>query len=246
MTNGSGPVEKKISAQRRRLAPRTVHPITLNGVTYAKGLGAHGLSEVRYALDGACSVLTAVVGVDDEVGNRGSVAFQVWTDGLKRYDSGAMDGAMASANVNVDLAGAAEMALILTDGGDGSDGDHGSWADARITCAVVDDYLSDRAWSSMTNALGPIERPNNKGLGGTDGKTITLNGATTRRASARKRAPTWCVLDGACDSFTAIVGVDDEVGAWGSAVFQVWTDGVKKCDSGVMNGAMAERASTWM
>ena len=45
-------------------------PIRLNGVTYAKGLGAHAASDIRYALNGACSVLTAAVGVDDEMGTR--------------------------------------------------------------------------------------------------------------------------------------------------------------------------------
>ncbi len=44
------------------------------------------------ALGGACSVFTAVVGLDDEVGANGSVVFQVWTDGVKRYDSGVMTG----------------------------------------------------------------------------------------------------------------------------------------------------------
>jgi len=46
-------------------------------------------------------------------------------------------------------------------------------------------------------------------------------------------------LGGACTSFSASVGVDDEEGARGSVVFQVWADGVKLADSGLMTGSSA-------
>ena len=69
-------------------------PITLNGVVYAKGLGAHAASDIRYTMN-ACSLFTAKVGVDDEVGALGSVVFQVFTDGTKVYDSGTLTPARA-------------------------------------------------------------------------------------------------------------------------------------------------------
>ena len=55
MTNGWGPVEKDRS--NGEAGASDGEPITLNGVTYAKGLGAHAASDVRYALNGACSVV---------------------------------------------------------------------------------------------------------------------------------------------------------------------------------------------
>jgi len=42
-----------------------------------------------------------------------------------------------------------------------------------------------------------------------------------------------------CTTFAAKVGVDDEVAANGSVVFQVFADGVKVYDSGVLTGASA-------
>ena len=60
-----GPEQRGGGRHRWRAAP-------LNGVAYAKGLGAHAASDIRYALNGACSVLTAAVGVDDEMGSGGS------------------------------------------------------------------------------------------------------------------------------------------------------------------------------
>ena len=134
MTNGYGPVEKDRS--NGESGDSDGLPLTLNGVTYAKGLGAHAASDVRYALNGACSMMTALVGVDDEMGDTGSVVFQVWVDGVQRYDSGVMTADDRRGYVNVDLTGASELALILTDAGDGNDSDHGDWANAQISCRV--------------------------------------------------------------------------------------------------------------
>jgi hypothetical protein len=132
-TNGWGPVE--LDRSNNDAAAGDGLALTLNGVLYAKGLGAHAPSDVRYALNGTCTLLTVNIGVDDEVGANGSVVFQVWTDGVQRFDSGVMTGATATRSVYVSVAGATELALIVTDGGDGADFDHADWADAQLSCA---------------------------------------------------------------------------------------------------------------
>jgi hypothetical protein len=134
MTNGWGPVEADRSNGEDGAADGQT--LTLNGVPYAKGLGVHAPADVRYALNGRCSTLTAVVGVDDEVGDHGSMAFQVWADGVKKYDSGVLTGAMAPVALSVNLTGATELALIVTDGGDNINYDHGDWAQAQLTCTA--------------------------------------------------------------------------------------------------------------
>jgi glucose/arabinose dehydrogenase len=133
MTNGWGPVERDRS--NGELGASDGGVLTLNGATYAKGLGAHAFSDVRVGLNGTCSTFTATVGVDDEVGALGSVVFQVLADGVLRYDSGPMTGTTASQNVSVSVTGAAELALIVTDAGDGVAYDHADWADARVVCS---------------------------------------------------------------------------------------------------------------
>jgi hypothetical protein len=132
MTNGWGPVEKDRSNGEQ--AEGDGATLTLNGVTYPKGLGTQAPSDIRFALNRACTSFTAVVGIDAEKGTEGSVVFQVWTDGVKQYDSGVMKGAMPSANVSVNLTGVTEIALIVTDAGDGNWSDHADWADARLSC----------------------------------------------------------------------------------------------------------------
>ena len=106
----------------------------MNGVVYAKGLGTHAASDVRYTLAGTCSLFTATVGVDDEVGANGSVVFQVFTDGTKVYDSGVLTGSSPSAAVSLDVTGKTALQLVVTNGGDNIDYDHADWADASLTC----------------------------------------------------------------------------------------------------------------
>jgi hypothetical protein len=132
MTNGWGPVEKDRSNGEEASGDGAL--LTLNEVSYPTGLGAHAPSDLRFALNGVCTTLTAVVGVDDARGREGSVVFQVWTDGVKQYESGVMTGSMPGANVAVDVFGTTELALIVTDGGDGNWSDHGDWANVRVSC----------------------------------------------------------------------------------------------------------------
>ncbi|MBL8211862.1 MAG: NPCBM/NEW2 domain-containing protein, partial [Bryobacterales bacterium] len=130
--NGWGPVERDRS--NGDINDGDGQPILLNGVTYAKGLGVHAASDVRFPLGGTCSTFQAAIGLDDEVGAGGSVNFQVWADGAQLFGSTLMTGASATALVNVDISGRNELRLVVTDGGDNIGLDHADWAEARITC----------------------------------------------------------------------------------------------------------------
>ena len=77
--NGWGPYEQDMSNGEQ--AAGDGHPITLRGATYAKGLGVHAMSDLRYTLPASCTSFNAIVGVDDEVNGLGSVDFQVYLDG---------------------------------------------------------------------------------------------------------------------------------------------------------------------
>ncbi|CAN5363632.1 hypothetical protein BH09PLA1_BH09PLA1_05150 [soil metagenome] len=134
-SNGYGPYERDRSNGEN--GANDGHTITLNGVTYAKGLGVHAASELRYALGGQFQSFSADVGVDDEVGSAGSIVFQVWTDGTKIYDSGTMTGTTVTRSVSVSVAGKNEIRLIVTDAGNGNNSDHGDWANARLIAASV-------------------------------------------------------------------------------------------------------------
>ena len=87
-------------------------------------------------LDGGCSLFLADVGVDEEVGDRGSVVFEVWGDGERLVTSGLVRGPQAPVPIAADLKGVDAMSLEVRSGGDGSAFDHADWGDARLACTT--------------------------------------------------------------------------------------------------------------
>lgn len=128
--NGWGPME--IDMSNGEMAAGDGRIITINGSQYQKGLGVHAYSEVVYDIGGQFSTFISDIGVDDEVGNRGSVIFQVWGDGAKLWESGIVTGASDPETVVVDVAGINTLKLVVTDGYDGDAYDHANWAGARL------------------------------------------------------------------------------------------------------------------
>jgi len=97
-------------------------------------------------------------------------------------------------------------------------------------------YVSDLSWVSATNGWGPVERDMSNGsTGAGDGNNLTLNGTTyVKGLGTNADASIVYQLDGQYSSFRSNIGVDDEEGVNGSVVFQVFADGTKIYDSGVM------------
>jgi beta-galactosidase GanA len=132
-TNGWGPVERD-SSNGEALAGDG-RPIAVAGVQYAKGLGVHPDGDISLNLGGNCSRFTATVGVDDEVGDAGSVRFSVLGDGATLVTTPVLTGTSAAFALDVDLAGVGQLDLVVDDGGDGNGSDHSDWAAATLTCA---------------------------------------------------------------------------------------------------------------
>jgi alpha-galactosidase len=132
-TNGWGPPERDRS--NGETGSHDGHPITIGGVTYAKGVGAHAPSEIDVYVGGQCSSFTSDVGVDDEVGSNGSVDFQVFADNSKVADSGTVRGTDTAQHLTADLSGAQFLRMVITDAGDGNSYDHSDWAAASVACS---------------------------------------------------------------------------------------------------------------
>ena len=99
---------------------------------YDRGLGHHAPGEMVMPLEGRYLSFAAEVGVQWQGGGKGSVVFEVWVDGEKRFDSGVMDDSAPAQVVEVDLTGARELRLAALDGGDGISCDMANWANARL------------------------------------------------------------------------------------------------------------------
>lgn len=104
-------------------------------------------------------------------------------------------------------------------------------------------FVSDLEWLSSTNGWGPVERDrsNNESAAG-DGKPLTLNGTVyTKGLGAHAPSNIRVNLGGVCSSFSAKVGVDDEMGdtSPSTVVFKVVVDGVEKYASPVLRPTSA-------
>ncbi|GBF06225.1 glycosyl hydrolase family protein [Deinococcus aerius] len=129
-TNGWGPIERDRSNGEKNAGDGRT--LTIGGVTFDKGFGAHSNSSMSFKLNGQCSTFTASVGVDDESGNKGSVVFQVYGDGTKLYDSGVMRGTDGAKALSVSVSGKNELRLVVTDAGDGISYDHADWVNTTL------------------------------------------------------------------------------------------------------------------
>ncbi|QLG11989.1 NPCBM/NEW2 domain-containing protein [Deinococcus sp. D7000] len=142
-TNGWGPIERNTSVGEAKA--NDGRPMSVNGKKYASGFGVHANSTMTFAIGGKCSTFISDVGIDDEVGNKGSVVFQVYADGVKLFDSGKMTGADAAKSIKVNIAGRKEVKLVVTDAGDKNTHDHADWGNPTLVDCTVAAKPSDPA-----------------------------------------------------------------------------------------------------
>ena len=159
--NGWGPYEVNRSNGEQGAADGL--QISIGGVLYQRGLGVHAPSDLRFNLNLSCSgSFIADLGVDDEVGDNGSVVFQVYRDGVLAYTSPTITGSSLRTTAIVPVANTAELRLVVTDGGNGVGYDHADWGGARVTgCGVppavtisnlaVSDGGNSADWSVQSN-----------------------------------------------------------------------------------------------
>lgn len=150
-SNGFGPIE--IDKSNAEDAVGDGRTLTLNGVTFTKGIGTHAGSEIIYNLTAnQYSTFKAKIGIDDEVpdGDCGSVVFKVYKDNVLAYTSPVLSPLSATLDVNIDISNTSELKLI-TDKADANNYcDHGDWADARLLSS-----------SGSNNDIEPPTTPSN-------------------------------------------------------------------------------------
>ncbi|MEV0447061.1 NPCBM/NEW2 domain-containing protein [Streptomyces sp. NPDC050600] len=130
--NGWGPVERDAANGENQAGDSG--PLTIGGTVFAKGLGAHAHSDVEFYTGSACTTVSALVGLDDESGAHGTVAFEIWADGRKAASTGVLTNDAPAQPLKADITGARTVHLVVTDGGDGIGYDHADWADAKLSC----------------------------------------------------------------------------------------------------------------
>lgn len=103
-------------------------------VYYDRGIGTHATSTIIYDLtDKDYAYFSSYVGVDRQMfASVGSIKFEVYVDGEKKFDSGIMNSRDSQKYVEVDIVDAKELKLVVTDGGNGIGSDHATWGDAKL------------------------------------------------------------------------------------------------------------------
>ncbi|MFZ0090223.1 MAG: NPCBM/NEW2 domain-containing protein [Solirubrobacteraceae bacterium] len=132
-TNGWGPVERNESVGGNQ--PNDGQTITINGMQYAQGLGTNSISDVKLYLGANCSNFTSTVGMDDEVGNSGTVTFSVIGDGKTLAATQTIKGGDPAQQITANVTGVQVLDLVVGDAGDGNANDHGDWAAPTLTCS---------------------------------------------------------------------------------------------------------------
>jgi len=130
--NGWGTPE--IDRSNGERAPDDGGPLRIGAATFTNGIGAHAPSRIEMDLQGRCSLFLADVGLDEEVGDHGSVVFEVWGDDERLAVSGIVRGPQVSVPITADVTGVNRLALVVTPGGDGNSFDHADWGNARLAC----------------------------------------------------------------------------------------------------------------
>lgn len=113
--------DKSISSNALRLSDTSK-----NIVTYAKGLGVHSTSTIVYDLTATnYRYFSTYFGVDRQMyGTVGFVNLQVYLDNQLVSDTGRMNSTDVQKYIEVNLASAKELKLVITDGGNGNGSDH--------------------------------------------------------------------------------------------------------------------------
>lgn len=108
------------------------NPLRIAGRTFDRGLGTHADSALYIKLAGGSRRFSAMVGLDDEAGRFGTVAFRILADGEEVFKTGTMKAGQPAREVDVDVTGV-DTLILLVSGSDGIDYDHADWANAAFT-----------------------------------------------------------------------------------------------------------------
>jgi hypothetical protein len=107
-------------------------PIAFGHLLYARGIGMHANSRISYRVPDGAVALCAVVGLPDSSGSCriGSVVFEVRDEADRPVvTTRVIRSGDPAVPLRADLRGAREVSLVVLDGGDGIDCDHGTWGD---------------------------------------------------------------------------------------------------------------------
>ena len=135
-----------------------------------------------------------------------------------RYVSPIITPAHRSVDLDLDITGARQLYLVVTDGGDGINSDHAVWCEPRLVGATGEVSLTELEWKSARAGYGQVKRNANF-----SGSPLELSGkkyATGLGTHAPAEVVYNLPQDGGFTRFKAVLGLN--AGASGSVQFRVY------------------------
>ncbi len=94
-------------------------PLRIGDNEYTSGFGTHAPGELVFMLDGQFTKFSAELGVQPQNDGAGSVVFAIHVDGALKFTSDVLREKGAPVPVEIDVTGADELRIVLSDAGDG-------------------------------------------------------------------------------------------------------------------------------
>jgi NPCBM/NEW2 domain-containing protein len=112
-------------------------PLRANGRLYRKGIGMHSASRITYDLNGEYEQFAADLAIDDVTGGKGSVTCRVFLDDgtgdwQLKYESPVIRGGQKPVPVEIDVASAKRISLLVDFADRGDEQDYVDWLNARL------------------------------------------------------------------------------------------------------------------
>ncbi|NOZ23389.1 MAG: hypothetical protein GXP25_20130 [Planctomycetes bacterium] len=107
-------------------------PLILDGVAYARGIAMRAPASAMFPIEGDFAKFVATIGVDDLAGKGASVTFHVRVDGKDAFNSEKFEKGTPPKQIQVPVAGAKKIELVVNDCDDGNAEDLANWANAAL------------------------------------------------------------------------------------------------------------------
>ena len=107
-------------------------PLKLNGKTYGRGLALHSRCVLTYDLGGEFAAFRAVLGIDEDAGERGNANCRILIDEQELFSKVNLRGGEKPVPIEIAVKGARQMKLEVDFGEEQDVGDRVIWANARL------------------------------------------------------------------------------------------------------------------
>ena len=128
-----GPIHADQAVGHPRLARNMVGaPLAIGTKGFTDGIAVYADSLLEFPIARQFSRFRARIGVDAATDGKGSVVFEVWADGAKRWNSPTISGLDEPRDLDLDITGVDRLRLVVRDAGDGNRFDAANWAAAEL------------------------------------------------------------------------------------------------------------------